>query len=148
MKVITGRHIGAGHKVLRSFYVHAVRPIIDYASVALIASSTTLKEKLETIQNEAARIILGAPKWTKVINLLMETDLPSVDTRIDLMAAQFLSKVLQAPTNSYLRQSSQTPTTRLSVVCRQFLAHTYSQSFDTLSTKRFIACQGYGLPSP
>ena len=104
MKVMTGRHIGAGHKVLRSFYVHAVRPIIDYASVALIASSTTLKEKLETIQNEAARIILGAPKWTKVINLLMEADLPSMDTRIDLMATQFLSKVLQAPRNSYLRQ--------------------------------------------
>ncbi|KRX78511.1 hypothetical protein T4E_3058 [Trichinella pseudospiralis] len=34
MRVMSGRRIGARHRVLRSFYVHAVRPIVDYASLA------------------------------------------------------------------------------------------------------------------
>lgn len=42
MKIMTGRHRSGTQ---RSFYVHTVQPIVDYDSVAIIASSTTLKEK-------------------------------------------------------------------------------------------------------
>lgn len=52
---------------------------------------------METVQNEAARIILGSPRWTKALNLLMEANLSSLDSGI---AAQFLSMVIQAPLNT------------------------------------------------
>lgn len=60
MKVMTRRHIGVGHKVLKSFCVHAVLPIEDYVSVTLIAT-VKLRENPETVQKEAARNILGNP---------------------------------------------------------------------------------------
>ena len=103
MRVMSGRRIGARHRVLRSFYVHAVRPIVDYASLALIGIKRKYKDRLETVQNEAARVILGAPRWAKVLNLLVETNLLPLASRIDLTAAQFLSKVIQAPRNTSLR---------------------------------------------
>lgn len=68
MKAIAGIYIGARRNVLGTFYEHAVRPIVDYASGALITAKTKLREKLEAVQNEAAKIILGAPRWKKVIN--------------------------------------------------------------------------------
>lgn len=55
-------HAAHMNKVLSSFYVLAACPIVDYAPVALIANKPKLREKLETVQNEAARIILGAPR--------------------------------------------------------------------------------------
>ena len=104
MKAMTGKRIGAGHRVLRSFYVHAVRSVVDYASIALISAKPTYRKKLETIQNDATRIITGASMWTKVLNLRMECNLLPLDSRIDFMAAQFLAKVMQAPHDTYLRR--------------------------------------------
>ena len=104
MRALSGRHVGAGHQVLRAFYVHAIRPIVDYASVALIAAKPRLRDRLELLQNQAARTILGAPGWTKVINLRMEANLLPLDSRIDLIAAQFFAKVIQTPKDTYLRQ--------------------------------------------
>lgn len=57
-----------------------------------------------TGQNEAAGIILGFPRWKKVFNLLMEANLLFLDTRVDLMTAQFLSKIIHALLNTYMRQ--------------------------------------------
>lgn len=44
---MTGKHVGAGRKVLRTFSVHAVRPNVDNASDTRmrIAYRTTLREK-------------------------------------------------------------------------------------------------------
>lgn len=60
---------------------------MDYASVTLIATKPKLRENLETVQNKAARVILGAPRWKKVLNFCMEANLFPLDIQIDLMAA-------------------------------------------------------------
>lgn len=75
-QVVTGKHMGAGHKVLKSFIVHAVHPVVDFTSVTLIVTKPKLREQLETVQKEATTNILDAPRWTKFLNLLMEANLP------------------------------------------------------------------------
>lgn len=69
---------------------------MDYASVSLITAKPKLREKLEIVQNEAARIILGAPRWTKALNL-MEANLLPLESWTDLISAQFISKASKLP---------------------------------------------------
>lgn len=87
MRAMTGRHTGAEHIALRAFYVHAVRPIVDYISVALTATKPRLRERLETVRNEALSIILDTPRSTKVLIVLMEANLFPLDFRIDIIAS-------------------------------------------------------------
>lgn len=59
-------------------------------------------QELEKVQNEVARIVLVAPKWTKVTNLQLEASLPPLSLRVKRLAADFLAKVLQAPEETTL----------------------------------------------
>ncbi|XP_045139251.1 uncharacterized protein LOC123520753 [Portunus trituberculatus] len=47
---------------------------------------------LETIQNEALRYVLGAPKWTKTENLRAEAQVPSLADRVKYMTANLTLK--------------------------------------------------------
>ena len=53
MKHITTLSGGANYHVLRSFYVHAIRPIIEYSSPALANLTDTQIRSLEVAQNNA-----------------------------------------------------------------------------------------------
>lgn len=53
-------------------------PVMDY---------TSIMQRLELVQNEAARIILHAPRWMKIFNL---------------WPLRFLVKVIQVPLESFL----------------------------------------------
>lgn len=75
------------HHILSFFNVHAVHPIVDYASVALMTVKPGNRKELNIKENEAARIILGAPGWTKVVKFLVDPNLFPLDIRIDQMAA-------------------------------------------------------------
>ncbi|XP_076059871.1 uncharacterized protein LOC143036414 [Oratosquilla oratoria] len=65
MRAMCGRALGATHQVLRTYYVQAVRSIADYAAPALLTVDVDKLQRLETCQNEAARVILGAQRWYK-----------------------------------------------------------------------------------
>ena len=73
---------GASVTILRMMYLAYVRSVIDYAAPALICLSKSQLGKLETIQNEAARIILGCPPNVKTENLRLELGLTTVTDRI------------------------------------------------------------------
>lgn len=79
--------------------VHAIRYVIDYSSIALMNLSKTEISKLETIQNKCMRLILGAPKWTRLVNLREESQLVSLETRIQQMVAGIVSKVVSRHDN-------------------------------------------------
>ena len=76
MKHITSLSGGANYHVLRTFYVHAIRPIIEYSSPALANLMDTQIRSLEVAQNNALQLILGAPMWTRLCNLQMECNIP------------------------------------------------------------------------
>ena len=82
MKAMAWDGSGASVAVLRTMYVSYVRSLVDYAAPALIGLGKVRLTKLEVIQNEAMRIILGAPTTAKVVNLRQELNLPSLADRI------------------------------------------------------------------
>ena len=88
---------GAGYHVLRSFYVHGIRSLVDYAAPALLTLEDKLRPKLETIQNRAMRVCLGAPMWTRLENLRVETGLVPLQLRVQQMVVGFILKAFRAP---------------------------------------------------
>ena len=69
MKSITTLYKGASAEVLKTYYIAAIRSLIDYSAPVLQLASKTQINILNKIQNTALRIILGAPCWTKIRNM-------------------------------------------------------------------------------
>ncbi|KAG7163030.1 hypothetical protein Hamer_G002082 [Homarus americanus] len=94
MRAMTGPKVGAGHLVLTTLYIHAIRSLTDYATPALNTVSEWQWEKLEVAQNNAMRVIVKAPMWTNIENLHMETGLTSLQTRTERLTACFATKLI------------------------------------------------------
>ena len=82
LQVLANRGNGAGIPVLRMMYISTVRSIIDYAAPVLICYSEKELKKLEIIQNQAMRIILGCPMSARIEIMRLELNLPSIIDRI------------------------------------------------------------------
>lgn len=82
LKAMAYSNLGASVSVLRTMYIAYVRSVIDYAAPVLANYDKGRLNKLELIQNEAMRIILGCPKSTKVSNMRLELGLHSIMDRI------------------------------------------------------------------
>ena len=102
MRSLMGKELGASFAVLRQFYTCAIRPILDYAFLAIIGMSACQQSRIDTIQNTAMRFMLGAPRWTLVENMLQECALSPLSTRASCLAACFAAKVVQADGDSCL----------------------------------------------
>lgn len=55
--------------------------------------------KLETIQNKCMRLIIGAPHWTRLPNLLEESHLVPLQTHIQQMEAGLVSVIVSRHDN-------------------------------------------------
>ena len=100
MKHITSLSGGANYHVLKTFYVHAIRPITEYSSPALANLTDTQIHSLEVAQNNALRLILGAPMWTRLCNLQMECNIPPLYSRIMALNARVIAKALNQLRNA------------------------------------------------
>lgn len=78
-------------KALSTFYLLYIRPVIEYSSVAFVSLPCTLRDRLETFQRRAAKIILGKPLFQHYDHdhLLTELSWPTLDSR-----RRFLSTLL------------------------------------------------------
>ena len=83
MKYMTSLKEGASYRVQHAYYLACTRTLIDYAAPTLTNMTQTQKASLEVIQNNAMRLMLGAPMWTRQCNLRAETNLPSLEHRIE-----------------------------------------------------------------
>ena len=97
MRRMTGLSAGADYAVLRAYYVHAIRSLIDYSSLALARLSPTQLHILQVQQNKALRLIVGVPIWTKVSNLQMETNIAPIEARVTKKVAATAAKILTRP---------------------------------------------------
>ena len=104
MRAMTTTRAGATYKVLRMLYVQSIRSLVDYAAVALATVAETNMRSLETIQNDAMRQVLGAPRWTKLEALRAETRLPALRLRIEQLAATLVARTINSPTCTPARQ--------------------------------------------
>ncbi len=97
MRFITATESGADLRVFKTFYLQAIRTIIDYATPLLATIHPAQIEHLEKLQNEALWIMLGAPRWTKVCNMRVEAKIPRVKYRIHAMNTFLLGKKAEHP---------------------------------------------------
>ncbi|XP_050724597.1 uncharacterized protein LOC127002559 [Eriocheir sinensis] len=95
MRAMAGSTCGAGDRVLRSFYVGAVRSCLDYAAPCLITLPASSLAPLETAQNSALRTLLGAPGWTKCLCMRAEASLCCVSERVRQLGLGHLVALLR-----------------------------------------------------
>jgi len=95
MKSLASVKHGVKAKILKTYYVQAVRSIIDYAAPALLLASKTTLKKIEIMQNKALRLITGAPNWTKTLNLQKETEILSIENRIKQINSNIIIKTVR-----------------------------------------------------
>ena len=79
MKYVTSLKGGASLELQKTYYKACTRSLIDFAAPVLTNLTDNLKETLEVIQNNAMRLMLGAPMWTKLCNLRAESNLPTLE---------------------------------------------------------------------
>lgn len=92
IRAMSWKGMGASGAVLLAAYKSLVRTLIDYASPVLTTISSSDAKALESIQNDALRIVFGAPKWTRTDNLRAEARLPSLFERVKYMTATLAVK--------------------------------------------------------
>jgi ribonuclease HI len=82
MKSLTTIYKGASARVLKIYYLTAIRSLIDYSAPVMNNLNASNYAILQKIQNSAMRIILGAPRWTSVFNMQCELDILPIKDRI------------------------------------------------------------------
>lgn len=97
LRCMGGHRGGASYKVRRLYYTHGVRSLLDHCAPCLTALPDTLMARLEAKQNIALRTILGAPPWTKAVNMRAETGLPALKHRILQRSACLMAKMASSP---------------------------------------------------
>ena len=85
MRALAMGNKGVPAGVLRKMYIGFIRPIIDYAACSIKELGDTRVKKLEEVQNEALRVILGVPKTVKVECLREECRIESVRVRVNIV---------------------------------------------------------------
>ncbi|KAG0716376.1 putative RNA-directed DNA polymerase from transposon BS [Chionoecetes opilio] len=93
MRAMTRLNAGATFSVLRLYYVQAVRSLVDYCAPVLIALSPSQQERLEVLQNNAMRTMLGAPRWSSACVMQSETRLVPLATRLQCIMACRVARV-------------------------------------------------------
>ena len=94
MKNMATTQKGVGYNILHTYYEATTRSLLDYAAPTLTNLSDKQIQTLEPLQNNAMRLMLGAPMWTRICNLQMETNLPPLQSRIVVRNTTISAKAL------------------------------------------------------
>ncbi|XP_076064444.1 uncharacterized protein LOC143038790 [Oratosquilla oratoria] len=103
MRYMQSLDAGASPLVLEHYYKYCIRPIIEYRAPVLSHLTSQQEESLEVAQNNALRLILGAPMWTRKSNLQMESGIPPLMARIQTRNCTAAAKALLSDRDSHLR---------------------------------------------
>ena len=103
MKYMTSLKGGASLELQKTYYKACTRSLIDFAAPVLTNLTDNQKETLEVIQNNAMRLMLGAPMWPKLCNLRAESNLPTLENRINVRNTCIVSKAIQSERNTHTK---------------------------------------------
>ena len=103
MRYMTSLKGGASLELQKTYYKACTRSLIDFAAPVLTNLTDNQKETLEVIQNNAMRLMLGAPMWTKLCNLRAESNLPTLENRINVRNTCIVSKAIQSERNTHTK---------------------------------------------
>lgn len=97
LQYLTGKKVGVAVPIARSFYLQFIRSVIDYHALHLCNLPEHLLLRLDKVQNEAMRLILGCPLTTRVVNMQTELRIPPIPDRIRTLTATFAVKCIKRP---------------------------------------------------
>ena len=89
-------------KTLEKIYTAFIRPLLEYSDPVWDNSSTEAKKQLESVHNEAARIITGATKLCSIDKLLSDLGWESLQERRNKHKLVIFYKILNGLTPEYL----------------------------------------------
>lgn len=148
LRALSKQNTGASYRVLRAFYTHAIRSIIDYCAPCLCSLSPALTKKLEVAQNDALRVILGAPPWTRLTNLRLESGFPSLHHRIlartSTVVGKFMKQQPHGTVSTQLLHAFQRPP---QATPDGDWIHDAADAVRHLEVERLV-CSGSDLPHP
>ena len=104
MKTLSSSVWGATSKVLRTFYIAYIRAKIDYGSIIYSSATENQLSKLEVIQNQALRLILGARRTTPILSLQAESHIPPLKIHRAYLHMKQFSKLKYKPLSSQTTQ--------------------------------------------
>ena len=97
MKSLAGVKWGADRRTLLHFYCTYIRSRLDYGCEVYGAASPSILQKLDTIQNTAMRIALGAFRSSPITALQAETSLTSLSHRRSTLLVRAYTKLASSP---------------------------------------------------
>ena len=101
MKALRGTNWGCRKKSMKTVYQTYIRPIAEYGMAAWAPpTSETTMQKIEVINNQAARIITGCGRSTPCELLLEEAGILPMKKRSEILAAIALEKAHRLPDNN------------------------------------------------
>jgi len=99
MKTLTSKRNGISFPLLIRTYKALIRSKMDYGAAVLAGALPSHYNKLEIVQNNILRTMLGAFKSTPRRLLYLETGISPVVTRWKYLAAIYLAKLSKKPAN-------------------------------------------------
>ena len=90
---------GADRGVLLRLYRSLVRSKLDYGAIVYGSARPSYLKRLETIQNQALRLCLGAFRTSPISSLHVEANEPPLHVRREQLAVQYALKLRTNPTN-------------------------------------------------
>ena len=112
MRYMNSLKEGANLHVQRTFYISCTRALIDYDAPALTHLTDTQWTTLEVLQNNAIWLILGAPMWSRLCNIRMESNLPTLRNRVAARNSAITAKALLSDRDSFTRRRAITELNR------------------------------------
>ena len=99
LKVVSSLDWGADRKVLLRLYRSLVRSKLDYGSLVYGSARHSYLLKLETVQNQALRLCLGAFRTSPISSLHVEANELPLHLRREKLALQYAIKLRANPSN-------------------------------------------------
>ena len=90
---------GADRKVLLRLYRSLIRSKLDYGSIVYGSARKSYLKMLDSVHHQGLRLALGAFRTSPVESLLAEANEPSLESRREKLALNYISRVKANPDN-------------------------------------------------
>ena len=112
MRYMTAIKEGANLQLQRTFYISCTRALIDYGAPALTHVTDSQWTSLEVLQNNAIRLMLRVPMWSRLCNIRMESNLPTLRNRVAAKNSAIIAKALLSDRDFFTRRRAITELNR------------------------------------
>ena len=103
LKAVAHSEWGADRKVLLRLYRSLIRSKLDYGSIVYGSARKSYLKILDSICNEGLRLVLGAFRTSPINSLYVEGNEPTLYTRRQKLALQYILKLKCNPLNATVR---------------------------------------------